>query len=128
MPFRDGSFDAIYSMGTIEHFDETERAVEEMARVLKPGGRVCILEIARPEGALRRKLLEAYFRGALPMISRAVSTRPQSRKLWLYYWETIDQCLPGAAVLRALADGGFLDARRHVELGFFAEYTARRAH
>jgi SAM-dependent methyltransferase len=38
LPFRDASFDAIYSMGTIEHFDETEQAVKEMARVLKPGG------------------------------------------------------------------------------------------
>jgi SAM-dependent methyltransferase len=42
LPFRDASFDAIYSMGTIEHFDETERAVEEMARVLKPGGRAIV--------------------------------------------------------------------------------------
>ena len=42
LPFRDSSFDAIYSMGTIEHFDETARAVEEMARVLKPGGRAII--------------------------------------------------------------------------------------
>jgi SAM-dependent methyltransferase len=42
LPFIDASFDAIYSMGTIEHFDETERAVEEMARVLKPGGRAII--------------------------------------------------------------------------------------
>ncbi len=42
LPFCDASFDAIYSMGTIEHFDETERAVEEMARVLKPGGRAII--------------------------------------------------------------------------------------
>ena len=42
LPFGDGSFDAIYSMGTIEHFDETERAVGEMARVLKPGGRAII--------------------------------------------------------------------------------------
>jgi SAM-dependent methyltransferase len=38
LPFRDATFDAVYSMGTIEHFDETERAVHEMARVLKPGG------------------------------------------------------------------------------------------
>ena len=38
LPFRDKSFDVIYSMGTIEHFDETEQAVSEMARVLKPGG------------------------------------------------------------------------------------------
>lgn len=42
LPFRDDSFDAIYSMGTIEHFDETERAVAEMARVLKPGGRAIV--------------------------------------------------------------------------------------
>ena len=42
LPFRDASFDAIYSMGTIEHFDDTEGAVEEMARVLKPGGRAII--------------------------------------------------------------------------------------
>jgi SAM-dependent methyltransferase len=42
LPFRDSSFDAIYSMGTIEHFDETEKAVREMTRVLKPGGRAII--------------------------------------------------------------------------------------
>jgi SAM-dependent methyltransferase len=42
LPFADHSFDAIYSMGTIEHFDETERAVAEIARVLKPGGRAII--------------------------------------------------------------------------------------
>jgi SAM-dependent methyltransferase len=38
LPFRDACFDAVYSMGTIEHFAETERAVAEMARVLRPGG------------------------------------------------------------------------------------------
>jgi SAM-dependent methyltransferase len=42
MPFRDATFDAVYSMGTIEHFDDTERAVREMVRVLKPGGRAII--------------------------------------------------------------------------------------
>jgi SAM-dependent methyltransferase len=42
LPYRDGSFDAVYSMGTIEHFDETERAVSEIGRVLKPGGRAIV--------------------------------------------------------------------------------------
>jgi SAM-dependent methyltransferase len=42
LPFRDASFDAIYSMGTIEHFDETVQAIEEIARVLKPGGRAIV--------------------------------------------------------------------------------------
>lgn len=42
IPFANDSFDAIYSMGTIEHFAETQQAIEEMARVLKPGGRAII--------------------------------------------------------------------------------------
>jgi SAM-dependent methyltransferase len=42
LPFADASFDAVYSMGTIEHFAETQRAVEEMVRVLKPGGRAIV--------------------------------------------------------------------------------------
>jgi SAM-dependent methyltransferase len=42
LPFADASFDAVYSMGTIEHFDDTEGAVAEIARVLKPGGRAIV--------------------------------------------------------------------------------------
>jgi SAM-dependent methyltransferase len=42
LPFQNDSFDAIYSMGTIEHFEATEQAVAEMARVLKPGGRAIV--------------------------------------------------------------------------------------
>jgi exosortase/archaeosortase family protein len=42
LPFADASFDVIYSMGTIEHFDESGDAVAEMARVLKPGGQVIL--------------------------------------------------------------------------------------
>ena len=42
LPFAAASFDAIYSMGTIEHFPESEQAVFELARVLKPGGRLIL--------------------------------------------------------------------------------------
>lgn len=42
LPFLDNSFDAIYSMGTIEHFDDTQGAIAEIARVLKPGGRAIV--------------------------------------------------------------------------------------
>ena len=42
IPFRDRSFDAVYSMGTVEHFDETEQAIAEIFRVLERGGRAII--------------------------------------------------------------------------------------
>jgi SAM-dependent methyltransferase len=57
--FADASFDAIYSMGTIEHFDDTERAVEEMARVLKPGGRAIVGVPNRHDPFLRPLLATA---------------------------------------------------------------------
>lgn len=42
LPFADGSFDAIYSMGTVEHFPETAASVRELARVLAPDGRLIL--------------------------------------------------------------------------------------
>lgn len=62
LPFRDASFDAIYSMGTIEHFAETERAVEEMARVLKPGGRA-IVGVPNRHDPFLRPVLAAALQG-----------------------------------------------------------------
>lgn len=59
LPFADDSFDAIYSMGTIEHFDETEKAVREMARVLKPGGRAIVGVPNRHDPFLRPLLATA---------------------------------------------------------------------
>ncbi len=42
LPFATGSFDAVYTMGTIEHIDEYRQAISEVHRVLKPGGRAVI--------------------------------------------------------------------------------------
>ena len=42
LPFRDGSFDAVYSLGTIEHFRDPETALGEIHRVLRPGGRAVV--------------------------------------------------------------------------------------
>ena len=59
LPFCDASFDAIYSMGTIEHFRDYERAVAEMARVLRPGGRAIVGVPNRHDPFLRPLLAAA---------------------------------------------------------------------
>ena len=62
LPFQSASFDAIYSMGTIEHFDETEAAVREVFRVLKPGGRAVVGVPNRWDPFLRPLLVALLYR------------------------------------------------------------------
>jgi demethylmenaquinone methyltransferase / 2-methoxy-6-polyprenyl-1,4-benzoquinol methylase len=124
MPLPGASADFI-SMGyALRHIADLSAAFAEFARVLKPGGRVLILEITRPENALANTLLRAYMRGVVPTIAKLVARRPQTAELWRYYWDTIEACAPPQAVLRTLADAGFESAGRHVELGIFSEYRA----
>lgn len=126
LPFQDGSFDFL-SMGyALRHVSDLRQAFSEYARVLRPGGRVCVLEIARPEGRIGRIAMEAYFRGILPIISRFAGRHGQTQALWRYYWDTIDQCVPGQVICQALREAGFSDVKRYTELGLFAEYTGTR--
>lgn len=62
IPIRDESFDAIYSMGTIEHFDETEMAVAEIYRVLRSGGRAIIGVPNRLDPFLRPLMVAVLYR------------------------------------------------------------------
>lgn len=59
VPYAAQSFDAVYSMGTIEHFDESAAAVHEMARVLRPGGRAIVGVPNRLDPFLRPLLVTA---------------------------------------------------------------------
>lgn len=62
IPFRAGAFDAVYSMGTIEHFAETEVALAEIARVVRPGGRAVIGVPNRHDPFLRPLMVAVLYR------------------------------------------------------------------
>jgi ubiquinone/menaquinone biosynthesis C-methylase UbiE len=60
LPFADGSFDAVMSICAIEHFDDGERALDEMARVLRPGGELVMSADALTRAAQWPDLLRAH--------------------------------------------------------------------
>jgi demethylmenaquinone methyltransferase/2-methoxy-6-polyprenyl-1,4-benzoquinol methylase len=124
IPLPDASADFLVMGYALRHIAEFSAACREFRRVLKPGGRLLILEISRPQGKVAAALLKAYMRGAVPLIARMVSRAPATPMLWRYYWDTIDACVPPAAVLAELETAGLHQAQRHVELGIFSEYQA----
>lgn len=114
------------SMGyALRHIGDLPAALLEFKRVLVPGGLLCLLEITRPEGRLARSLLRSYMRGFVPWMARGLARHRDTPELMRYYWDTIEACVSPARILAAMTEAGFLDARRHVELGIFSEYRAR---
>jgi len=124
IPLPDGASDFL-SMGyALRHIDDVEVAFAEFRRVLRPGGRLVILEITRPAGAFGRFMLRLYMRAFVPLVARLLARRAETPRLFRYYWDTIDACIAPPQVLAALQRAGFVDVKRHVELGIFSEYTA----
>lgn len=124
LPFADASFDFVSLGFALRHVDDVATTFGEFRRVLRPGGRLMMLEITRPQARLGRALLALYMRGIVPLVSRVLARRRETERLFRYYWDTIDACVPPATVLEALAAQGFSGAHRKLQLGIFSEYRA----
>ena len=124
LPFADASFDFVTMGYALRHIADLSLAFAECARVLRPGGRFCILEITTPDGKFHATLLKAYLNGVVPWLARLTSRNAETPLLWNYYWDTIATCAPPSRVMRTLEDAGFGKVDRHVELGMFSEYRS----
>ena len=125
IPVPDASADFLVMGYALRHIADFAAACAEFRRVLRPGGRLLVLEITRPESRWATALLKVYMRGAIPLVARLVARAEASPMLWRYYWDTIEACVPPAEVMTTLAGHGLVGVERHVELGIFSEYRAR---
>lgn len=129
IPFPDKHFDFL-SMGyALRHIGDLSIAFNEFHRVMKPGAKLCLLEITCPESAWGRFLLKIYMKGFVPLLALVVGRKKNTRQLWRYYWDTIEACVPPAQVLATLKAAGFTDVRRHIEvkgMSILAEYQATK--
>jgi demethylmenaquinone methyltransferase/2-methoxy-6-polyprenyl-1,4-benzoquinol methylase len=127
LPFPDNHFDFL-SMGyALRHISDLSVAFTEFERVLKPGGRLCILEITQAQNRLGKWLLKNYMRGVIPLLTRFVSRQKSTATIWRYYWDSIEACVPPEQVLAALRATGLTEVKRHLEVGVFSEYQAIKA-
>jgi demethylmenaquinone methyltransferase / 2-methoxy-6-polyprenyl-1,4-benzoquinol methylase len=110
----------------LRHVADLALAFGEFLRVLKPGGRICLMEITRPRGRVSRAVLKAYLHRIVPFLAGVLGANRESPDLMRYYWDTIDACVAPTEILAAIREAGFVDAYRHVEMGIFSEYCARK--
>lgn len=73
LPFRDASFDVVTIAFGLRNLASVKSGLAELARVLKPGGLVAVLEFSKPANAMLRPLFNLYFRRVLPWMGGVIS-------------------------------------------------------
>jgi demethylmenaquinone methyltransferase/2-methoxy-6-polyprenyl-1,4-benzoquinol methylase len=73
LPFANGSFDAVTIGFGIRNVPDVPAALAEMHRVLKPGGKVLVLEFSLPRNRLMRRLYPFHLRGIIPRLGALIS-------------------------------------------------------
>ena len=127
LPFPDNHFDFL-SMGyALRHISDLGKAFAEFERVLKPGGRLCVLEMTKPQSRSGTLLLKTYMRGVIPLLTRIVSGQRNTKTIWRYFWDSIEACVPPERVMVTLRSAGLTQVKRHLVIGMFSEYQAIKA-
>lgn len=104
LPFKDDTFDAVTISFGLRNVQGTERAMREMLRVTRPGGRVVICEFSHPTWAPFRTLYTEYLMRALPPVARRVSSNPDA---YVYLAESIRDWPDQAELAAMLGDAGW---------------------
>lgn len=108
IPLADRSCDAATIAFGIRNVAEPQRALAELARVLKPGGRLAILEFGQPRIPGIRTLYSWYFRYMLPLVGRLIS---KHQSAYSYLPASVGTFPPPSQFAKALSVTGFSQVR-----------------
>ena len=124
LQFEDNSFDAITVAFGVRNYGDLQKGLQEMYRVVKPGGKAIILEFTRPRSFPFRQVFNGYFKHLLPLIGKL---RSRDNRAYRYLYESV-QAFPDHDDFNAeLTRAGWQNPKfKTLTLGICAIYTAEK--
>ena len=124
LPFSENQFDAITVAFGVRNFEHLSKGLDEMCRVLKPGGKLVILEFSRPRIFPVKQLYDFYFRYFCPWWGKVVS---KDNSAYRYLYDSVSAFPEGEQFLSIANQSGFkqLKAQR-LTFGIVSLYTATK--
>lgn len=108
LPFDTASFDAVTVAFGVRNFEHLEKGIAEIYRVVRPGGKVVILEFTTPKRFPIKQLYHFYFQYITPLIGRLFS---KDNRAYSYLPESVEAFSQGTAFVDVLKQAGFLEVQ-----------------
>ena len=124
LPFEDATFDAVTVSFGARNFENLQKGLSEMARVLKPGGKIYILEFSQPTLFPFKQLYDFYFKFVLPLIGKLLS---KDNAAYTYLPESVKAFPHGKELNSIIENCGYTNAKNHpLTMGIASIYTAQK--
>lgn len=125
MPFQDNRFDAVTCAYGCRNFQNLDEGLQEMFRVLKPGGQVVILEFSYPKNRFVRAMYDLYFSHILPFVGRIVS---KDKTAYAYLNKSVKSFCWGEEFCAHMRNAGFDKVQfKPLTFGITTVYTATKS-
>lgn len=119
LPFEDNRFDCVGCAFGIRNFVHLEQGLQEMVRVLKPGGRMMLLELATPDNPLLRPFYNLYTRHIIPWLGERIA---HNREAYTYLPASIERFPKGKAMKNIIEEVGCKVHQRKLFFGVCRMY------
>lgn len=124
LTFPDNSFDAVTVAYGIRNFENLEQGLHEMLRVLKPGGRLVIIELTTPRRTPMKQLFWIYAHLYMPCVGRLIS---KDKRAYTYLPATMEAFPQGERMQQIMTRIGYADVRfKRYTFGLSTLYTAAK--
>jgi len=124
LQFEDNSFDAIIVAFGVRNFENLQKGLKEMLRVLKPGGMLLVLEFSKPQQFPVKQFFGFYFRYITPFWGRLLA---KHQTAYTYLPESVQAFPEGGAFLTELTKAGYKQTTcRPLTFGISSIYTGKK--